>query len=112
MRLDPIARRMLVELMQSSLSLWERTTGQGAVHLAKESSIWKVHSGNRVPTLERYLSLSTLPSRPNRNAVVRTARFVLLQSRSRKEWSQTLEHCLQHYLQHEQALLQSEQKKS
>ncbi|MDX5299850.1 MAG: 7TM-DISM domain-containing protein [Gammaproteobacteria bacterium] len=74
-----LAREPLVALMRMSLDLWEQHTGTSRVALAEASGCWKVYddAGTRkTRTLDRYLSLRTLPDNPRWRNVVRTANVV------------------------------------
>lgn len=79
---DPQAgfRRALVELMLAVVEAWERSTGLGRLELAEKSRIWRVTVDDgrlRARAMERYLSLSRLPSLPRWRDVLRSAYFVL-----------------------------------
>ena len=74
---DP--RERLVELLNRSVTYWELQTGKGRADLAEESRLWTVTldgSSRKTRTLDRYLSIDTLPRRPRWGVVARTARFV------------------------------------
>ncbi len=73
-------RERLVKLMNLALRHWEEATGTTKLELAEESGIWKLHQDKgylRVRTLDRYLSVPTLPKQPRWRDVTRTVRFVL-----------------------------------
>ncbi len=74
-------RKLAVELMNGSLDYWVNSCGKSKVELAQQSRLWKVYvdqdGGKRTQTLNRYLSLSTIPKQPRWNKITRTARFVL-----------------------------------
>ncbi len=73
-------RERLVKLMNLALRHWEETTGTTKLELAEQSGIWKLHEDKgylRVRTLDRYLSVPTLPKQPRWRDVTRTVRFVL-----------------------------------
>lgn len=70
----------LVHTMSLSINYWKTTTGKTKIDLAEESGIWKVHldkSTFRAKTLDRYLSLETLPKIPRWKEVLATAKYVL-----------------------------------
>lgn len=76
-------REALVELMLSSVAIWERATGLNRLELAERSRIWRVSIDGgrlRARTLDRYLSLAKLPRNPHWRDVLRTAYFVLGQT--------------------------------
>ena len=73
-------RRAVLEVMTASLSLWAELTGKGRIELAERSGIWRVtldKSSLQTRTLDKYLLMETLPSKPRWRDVVRTAEFVL-----------------------------------
>lgn len=76
----PEFRTALVKLMQDSLDLWERITLKNRIELAERSGVWRITIDDgrlRARTLDRYLSLETLPERPRWREVLRTGYFVL-----------------------------------
>ncbi len=71
---------ILVGLMNVSLRHWESNTGKTKVDLAEESRIWKAYLDRgtwKTRTLDKYLTLETLPKKPRWREVIRTANFVL-----------------------------------
>ena len=73
-------KEILVRLMTLALQHWEEATGSSKLELAEKSGIWKVHLDKgyfRVRTLDRYLSVPSLPRYPRWKDVTRTVRFVL-----------------------------------
>lgn len=75
-------RRALVDLMQTSVETWERTTGSNRLELAEKSRIWRVNIDDgrlRARAMERYLAVSKLPQNPRWRDVIRSAYFVLAQ---------------------------------
>lgn len=89
-------RELLVRLMTLALRHWEEVTGYTKLELAEQSGIWALHEDKgylRVRTLDRYLSVPTLPKKPRWKDVTRTVRFVLSHSESSsvvEELTQTL----------------------
>ncbi len=78
-------KEMLVRMMYLALQHWEEATGTTKLELAEKSGIWKVHLDKgyfRVRTLDRYLSVPSLPQHPRWKDVTRTVRFVLAQGES------------------------------
>tara|TARA_Y100000022_G_scaffold58498_1_gene50070 strand:+ start:2293 stop:2928 length:636 start_codon:yes stop_codon:yes gene_type:complete len=78
-------KEILVRLMTLALQHWEEATGSSKLELAEKSGIWKVHLDKgyfRVRTLDRYLSVPSLPRYPRWKDVTRTVRFVLNQGTS------------------------------
>ena len=72
----------IVNLLRTSLNLWEQHTNKGKVELAEQSRCWRVYvDGTTVKTrtFDKYLSARSIPDRPRWRAVVRTANFVLAQ---------------------------------
>jgi two-component system sensor histidine kinase ChiS len=77
-------RQALVELMLATLDAWERGSGLNRIELAERSKLWRVHIDDgrlRTRALERYLNVARLPQNPRWRDVVRTAYFVLGESR-------------------------------
>ncbi len=74
------ARGAIVELMQACVEIWERTTCSTRLELAEKSGIWRITIDDgrlRTRTLNRYLDIATLPTRPRWREVLRTAYFIL-----------------------------------
>ncbi len=72
--------QQLVDLMLSSLAAWEESTSSSRIELAEKSGIWRVSVDDgriRTRSLDRYLSMKTLPKNPRWREVLRTAHFVL-----------------------------------
>lgn len=72
--------QQLVDLMLSSLAGWEEGTRSTRIELAEKSGIWRVSIDDgriRTRSLDRYLSVKTLPKNPRWREVLRTAHFVL-----------------------------------
>ncbi len=72
--------QQLVDLMLSSLAAWEESTRSTRIELAEQSGIWRVSVDDgriRTRSLDRYLSMKTLPKNPRWREVLRTAHFVL-----------------------------------
>ena len=71
----------IVEVMRLTLDYWQECTQSNKAELARQSGLWKVYTNedgwDRTQTMDRYLSLETLPKRPRRKQVVRTAEFAL-----------------------------------
>jgi two-component system, sensor histidine kinase ChiS len=73
-------RRILVELMLTTVDAWERTTATSRLELAEKSRIWRVNIDDgrlRARAMERYLGVSKLPRNPRWRDVIRTAYYVL-----------------------------------
>ncbi len=76
-------RIALVDVMNKSVSSWEKATHTSVIELAEESGLWKVYVEEnrvRVRVLERYLDLKQLPKNPRWRTVIQTANFVLSRS--------------------------------
>lgn len=72
----------LVDLMQTLVEIWERSTGSGRLELAEKSRIWRINIDDgrlRARAMERYLAVSKLPRNPRWRDVLRSAYFVLAQ---------------------------------
>lgn len=75
-------RDVAVQLIRNSVDVWQKYSGKSKVELAEGSRIWRVYmdgSTAKTRTLDKYLSLQSLPKNPRWESVVRTAHFVLEQ---------------------------------
>jgi len=74
-------REMAVRVMNLALECWYASTETSKAELAEQSRIWNVYLEKdgycRTQTLDKYLSLETLPSRPRWRDILATAEFVL-----------------------------------
>lgn len=94
-------RQLLVDLMISSVQLWEQESHQGLIELAEKSKIWKVTNDDgrlRVRAMERYLSIDLLPKNPRWRNVIRTCHFVLANSNEESDPHRALSKNLATYL--------------
>lgn len=74
------AEELIVKTMRFALSAWERHTHQSKVDLAEQSRCWSVYldgTSAKTRTLDKYLSLKTLPGKPRWRSVINTAKFVI-----------------------------------
>ncbi|WP_349921487.1 ATP-binding protein [Aeromonas veronii] len=79
---DEPLRRALVDTMHLTLDAWQQSTGKGKIVLAEKSKLWRVYMDRSSPqtrTLDKYLSLDTLPKAPRWKTVVASAEYVLKQ---------------------------------
>lgn len=79
---DEPLRRALVDTMRLTLDAWQQSTGKGKIVLAEKSKLWRVYMDRSSPqtrTLDKYLSLDTLPKAPRWKTVVASAEYVLKQ---------------------------------
>jgi len=85
----------IVEVMTLTIDYWRENTQTDKAELARESGLWKVYTNedgwDRTQTLDRYLSLETLPKFPRRKQVMRTAEFALSHCRQDSPHGQRLE---------------------
>jgi|GEM_PF-2512994 len=75
-------RDVAVQLVRDSIALWQKYSNKSKVDLAESSRLWRVYvdgSTAKTRTLDKYLSLQTLPKNPRWETVSRTANFVLEQ---------------------------------
>ncbi|MEN1727647.1 MAG: tetratricopeptide repeat protein [Pseudomonadota bacterium] len=94
-------QQALVSLMLAAVETWEDSTGQTRIELAEQSGIWLVAIDDgrlRTRTLDRYLSVQRLPSRPRWRQVVRTCRYVLIHCRLNVERRERLNERLEAFL--------------
>ena len=73
-------RPIIVTVMEVCINAWVRITDSNKVELADKSKIWKVNIDEgrlRTRSLDRYLSLNTLPKQPRLKNVIKTCHFLL-----------------------------------
>ncbi|WP_373682448.1 7TM diverse intracellular signaling domain-containing protein [Desulfovibrio sp. JC010] len=91
----PDKRELAVWLMNESLECWEKCTGKSKADLASESGIWNIYIEKdgyaRTQTLDRYMSIDTLPERPRWKNIYATAEFVISNCSGKTEASAKLE---------------------
>ncbi len=76
----PCPKELVVKTLRTSLLTWERYTHQSKADLAEKSRCWRVYIDGttaKTRTLDKYLSVKTLPAKPRWRAVIKTANFVL-----------------------------------
>ena len=101
MEMNQNFRESLVRTLVSSVQYWQQCTFKSKLDLAEESGIWSIHhdrGSQACRTLDRYLSIETLPARPHSEDVLRTAHFVLHNSELKSPLRMQLENELQHLL--------------
>ena len=101
MEMNQDFRETLVRTLLSSVHYWQQYTFKSKLDLAEESGIWSIHQDRgslACRTLDRYLSLKTLPARPHTEDVLPTAHFVLHNSELKSPLRMQLEDELQHLL--------------
>jgi len=75
---DP--KELIVKVLRTALISWERYTHKTKADLADESHCWRVYIDGataKTRTLDKYLSIKTLPAKPRWRAVIKTANYVL-----------------------------------
>ncbi len=95
---DEPLRRALVDTMRLTLDAWQQSTGKGKIVLAEKSKLWRVYMDRSSPqtrTLDKYLSLDTLPKAPRWKTVVATAEYVLNHGQLNEVQRQQLHHSAQ-----------------
>ncbi|MFT6325574.1 MAG: CheY-like chemotaxis protein [Crocinitomicaceae bacterium] len=73
-------REVTVNLVRNSIELWKKSSGKSKVDLAENSGLWTVYldgSTAKTRTLDKYLTLQTLPKKPRWETVARTVNYVL-----------------------------------
>jgi len=76
--IDP--KELVVKTLRTTLITWERYTHKTKADLAEESHCWRVYVDGataKTRTLDKYLSVKTLPAKPRWRAVIKTANYVL-----------------------------------
>ena len=107
MEMNQNFRESLVRTLVSSVQYWQQCTFKSKLDLAEESGIWSIHhdrGSQACRTLDRYLSLETLPARPHSEDVLRTAHFVLHNSELKSPLRMQLEDELQKLLEVQKVL--------
>ncbi|MBU2513987.1 response regulator [bacterium] len=74
-------RKLTVEIMNLSIDYWQQITGTTKADLAGKSKIWNVYTDSngweRTQTLDKYLTVKTLPQYPHWKKIIKTADYVL-----------------------------------
>lgn len=77
-------RQLAPPLLKDSLSYWQELTGKDKFAFAQESRLWNVEISpdgwTRTRTLDKYLSVETLPRHPRWNQVIESVEYVLSES--------------------------------
>lgn len=91
-------RQELVKLMNAVVQYWVESNGASKIDLANQSGLWKVYTDyngyQRTQTLDKYLSVETLPKKPKIKLVFQTANFVLASCKKTSPQKQLLEDSL------------------
>ncbi|MCP4693217.1 MAG: response regulator [Desulfobacterales bacterium] len=74
-------RQIIPEIMHLTLSYWREATNTTKIDLALRSGLWKVYTNldgwERAQTMDKYLTLETLPKKPRWKQVLSTVEYVL-----------------------------------
>ncbi|WDP89377.1 MAG: hypothetical protein HUN04_06420 [Desulfobacter sp.] len=74
-------RSLAVHIMNRSIEYWSVSTGTSKAEMAEKSGLWNVYIEKdgwvRTQTLDKYLSLESLPARPRWKSILNTAEYVL-----------------------------------
>lgn len=77
----PDKAALAVSVINLSIDYWIESTGRGKFDLARQSGLWKVYTNKdgweRTQTLDKYLSMDTLPEKPRWRQILATGDFVL-----------------------------------
>ncbi len=95
--------QLLVDLMVYTVESWEQSTQQSRIELAEQSGIWRVSIDEgrlRTRSLDRYLSIRSLPKKPRWREVLRTGHYVLAECELTKERREELDAKLERVNQH------------
>lgn len=71
---------LLVDTMKLNLLIWEESTSKSKVQFATESGLWRVSldgSTAKTRTLDKYLSIHSIPKNPRSKNVINSANFIL-----------------------------------
>ena len=70
----------LVNIMNLSLQIWEESTSESKTKFADESGLWRISIDGgtaKTRTLDKYLSIETIPQKPRWKNVINTANYIL-----------------------------------
>lgn len=73
-------KKQLVETMNMLVNIWERYTGTSRIELAEKSGAWTISIDNgslRTRSMDKYMSLHSMPKFPRWKNVIKTCHFVL-----------------------------------
>lgn len=77
-----LLRPIIVDTMEMCVDTWIKMTDSNKVEFADKSKIWKVNIDEgrlRTRSLDKYLSIDTLPKQPRLKNVIKTCHFLLSQ---------------------------------
>jgi hypothetical protein len=77
---DVDSKELMVKALRTALISWERYSHKTKANLAEESHCWRVYIDGataKTRTLDKYLSVQTLPAKPRWRAVIKTGNYVL-----------------------------------
>jgi|GEM_PF-288017 len=95
---DTEPKELIVKSLRTALIAWERYTHKTKADLAEESHCWRVYLDGataKTRTLDKYLSVKTLPAKPRWRAVIKTGNYVLDHCEMSEEDRQVLEELVQ-----------------
>lgn len=90
-------RDVTVQLVRDSIAMWQKYSGKSKTELAESSRLWRVYmdgSTAKTRTLDKYLSVQSLPKNPRWETVNRTAHYVLEQCKLDEKDKQILNETL------------------
>ncbi len=70
----------LVRIMNLSLDIWEECTSKSKTSFADQSGLWRVSLDGgtaKTRTLDKYLSINTIPQKPRWKNVINTANYII-----------------------------------
>jgi two-component system, sensor histidine kinase ChiS len=73
-------RSVAVDVMTKAITCWENGTSETKIELCEKSKIWKVYIDRgtfQCRTLNKYLSIHTIPKNPRYLDVIKTAEYIL-----------------------------------
>jgi two-component system sensor histidine kinase ChiS len=77
-------RPLIVDVMELCVKTWVKITDTNKVEFAEQSHIWKVNIDDgrlRTRSLDKYLSVNTLPKQPRLKNVIKSCHFMLSQNK-------------------------------
>ena len=73
-------RKLIVDCMNMCLNVWTKSTSSNRAEFADQSKVWKINIDDgrlRTRSLDRYLSMSSVPKNPRTLQVVKSCEFML-----------------------------------
>ncbi|MEZ5472782.1 MAG: tetratricopeptide repeat protein [Marinicella sp.] len=86
-------RKLIVDCMNTCINIWTKSTSSNRAEFADQSQVWKINIDDgrlRTRSLDRYLSISTVPKNPRILQVIKSCEFMLLHKKISTEDKQRI----------------------